>query len=49
MKKLTKLKALMLSLTMLAAMTIIFFIPSVLFLIFSTMVMGTDKVNNQKV
>ena len=35
--------------TMLAAMTIIFFIPSVLFLIFSTMVMGTDKVNNQKV
>ena len=35
--------------SMLAAMTIIFFIPSVLFLVFSTMMIGTDKVNNQKV
>ena len=35
--------------SMLAAMTIIFFIPSILFLVFSTMMMGADKVNNQKV
>ena len=35
--------------SMLAALTIIFFIPSVLFLLISTWIMGTDKVNNQRV
>ncbi len=35
--------------SMLAALTIIFFIPSVIFLLISTWIMGTDKVNNQRV
>ena len=34
---------------LLSALTIIFFIPSLLFLFISTWIMGTDKVNNQKV
>ena len=33
----------------LAALTVIFFIPSLVFLLISTWIMGTDKVNNQKV
>ena len=35
--------------SLLAALTIIFFIPSVVFLLISTWIMGTDKVNNQRV
>ena len=32
-----------------AALTLAFFIPSVIFLVISTWIMGTDKVNNQRV
>ena len=34
---------------MLSALTVIFFVPSLIFLFISTWVIGTDKVNNQKV
>lgn len=37
------------SYSMMAALTVLFFIPSVIFLFISTWIMGTDKINNQRV
>ena len=37
------------SYNMLASLTVLFFIPSIVFLILSTWIIGTDKINNQRI